>query len=184
MFDSIKASFNHKPKLYANLNTRNSFITNQIAQVRCAKLGLTWNEQFTLAIGYNWLKTNFESTLNNDIQAKLKMHFVSPFVEYSFLEKNNIQVTIPVHLGFGFSFYQDCYDNKYKNNFIVLYEPSMTATYRFLRYFGIGGGIGLRVMLVGNREINEQFSSPTYTISTKVFFGDLYYDIFKKKRQK
>lgn len=181
MFDSISASLTHKPQVYANYDTRNSFITNQIAKIQSVKLGLTWNKQFTLAIGYNWLNTNFQTTLQDGIQAELKTRFITPFVEYSFLEHKNIEVTIPVHLGFGTSFYQDCNNAIYKRNFIMMYEPSMTATLRFLKYFGVGAGIGYRLMLVGNREIQEEFNSPIYVVKTKIFFSDIYNDIFKKK---
>lgn len=180
MFDSINASFKHKPKVYLNYDHRNSFITNQIAKVQSIKIGLTYNQQFTLAIGYNWLNTNFETQLENSVTAKLKMQFITPFTEYSFVEKNNWQVTIPVHLGFGWSFYQDTEDRVYKRNFILLYEPAMTATYRLFNYFGLGAGIGLRVMLIGNKQISENFSSPIYVLKTKIFFSDLYNDIFKK----
>lgn len=182
MFDSIRESFKHKPKIYANYDHRNSFITNQIAKIQSVKLGVTYNNQFTLAIGYNWLNTNFETKLANDITAKLKMRFITPFTEYAFVEKNNWQVTIPVHLGFGWSFYKDDQDRIYKRNFVLLYEPSMTATYRFFKYFGIGAGVGYRIMLIGNRQINEQFNSPIYVLKTKIFFSDLYNDIFNKKK--
>lgn len=180
MFDSISASLKHPPKFYGNYDTRNSFITNEIAKIQSVKIGVTYNKQFTLALGYNWLNTDFESRINNNTPAKLKLRFVTPFVEYAFVEKKNWQVTIPVHLGFGYSFYQDKQDKIYQRNFVVIYEPSMTATYRFLKYFGVGAGVGYRVMLIGNNEINEQFNSPIYVLKTKIFFGDIYKDLFKK----
>jgi hypothetical protein len=181
MFDSIQASLKHKPKIYFNYGTKNSFITNQYAQVQDIKAGVTFNKQFTLAFGYNWLNSNFETTLNDDINAKLKMRYFSPYAEYSFLEHNNIEVTIPVQLGFGWSFYQDDNKLRYKQSFIVTYEPAMTATYRFLKYFGAGAGIGYRLMLIGNNSIHENFNSPIYLLKAKLFFGDIYRDVFKTK---
>lgn len=182
MFDSIRNSLTYPPKIYINYDHRNSFITNQIAKIQSVKIGVTYHNQFTLAFGYNWLNTNFETNLSNGETAKLKMRFLTPFTEYSFVEKNNWQVTIPVHLGFGWSFYKTHDDRVFKRNFILLYEPSMTATYRFFKYFGIGAGLGYRVMLIGNKQINENFNSPIYVLKTKIFFSDLYNDIFKKKK--
>ena len=181
MFESIGESLKEKPKLYFNYGTRNSFITNQYAKVRDIKAGLTYNKQFTLALGYSWLNSNFESTLKNGEIGKLKMRYVTPYVEYSFLEKKNIEVTIPVHLGVGVSFYQDDNKTQYNKSFILTYEPAMTVTYRFLKYFGVGGGLGYRLMLIGNNSINENFTSPIYLLKAKLFFGDIYHDVFKPK---
>ena len=177
MFESIKVSLKHKPSLYATYDGRGSFISNRIAQVKSVKLGVTYNKQFTLALGYNWLKSDFNTNVNEITPAKLRLQYISPYVEYSFLEHKNIEVTIPVILGFGRSFYKGEDQLLYNTGFICTYEPSMTATYRFLKYFGIGGGIGYRILLVGNRKIIEQFNSPTYTFKFKLFFGDIYKDV-------
>lgn len=182
MFESIGESLKEKPKLYFNFSTRNSFITNQYAKVRDIKAGLTYNKQFTLALGYSWLNSNFETTLKDGNNAKLKMRYITPYIEYSFLEKNNIEVTIPVHLGLGVSFYEDEDKKQYNKSFILTYEPAMTLTYRLLKYFGVGGGIGYRIMLIGNNSINENFTSPIYLLKTKLFIGDIYNDIFKPKK--
>lgn len=179
MFDSIQASLQHKPSLYFNYGTRNSFITNQYAKVKDIKAGITFNKQFTLALGYSWLNSDFKSKLSNDVDANLKMRYFTPYMEYSFLEHNNIEVTIPVHLGLGWSFYRDVNKNNYNKSFIITYEPAMTATYRLFKYFGIGAGFGYRLMLIGNSSINENFNSPIYLLKAKLFFGDIYRDLFK-----
>lgn len=179
MFDSIRESLKHKPSLYATFDSRGSFISNEIAQIKSVKLGLTYNKQFTIALGYNWLNTNFETTIGNGVKAKLNMQYITPYIEYSFLERKNIEVTIPVYLGLGRAFYQDEQKNNHQQNFILTYEPAMTATYRFLKYFGVGAGLGYRLMLVGNNKINEQFNSPIYLFKAKIFFGRLYKDLKK-----
>ena len=183
MFDSIRESLKHKPTLYATYDGRGSFISNQIAQVKSVKAGVTFKKQFTLALGYNWLSSNFESQLNDGTKSKLQLQYITPYTEYSFLEHNKIEVTIPIHMGFGQSFYEDEMGSSHNKGFICTYEPSMTATYRFLRYFGVGGGLGYRILLIGNRRINEQFNSPTYTFKFKLFFGYIYQD-YKKMKNK
>lgn len=180
MFDSIRASLKYKPSLYATFDSRGSFISNEIAQIKSVKLGLTFNKQFTIALGYNWLNTNFETDLREGVKGKLTMQYITPYIEYSFLEHKKIEVTIPVYLGFGRSFYRDEQNIKYRENFILTYEPAMTATYRFLKYFGVGAGVGYRLMLVGNNKINERFNSPVYLFKAKIFFGRLYNDLLKK----
>ncbi|MGB1041089.1 MAG: hypothetical protein ACPGVD_09465 [Flavobacteriales bacterium] len=179
MFDSIRVSLKHKPKLYANYGTRNAFFSNQRIQVRDISLGVTFNRQFTLAIGYNWLVSDFQKIYNTEDTAKFKLRYITPFVEYSFLEKNNIEVTIPIYLGFGNSRYQTEDKKIFEKQFVMLYEPGMKVTFRFFRYFGVSGGVGVRMILAGNRQLNQPFLTPTYTVGAKLFLGDIYKDVKK-----
>lgn len=176
MFDSIRVSIKKKPSFYGDYNTRNSFISNYRAQVKGVLAGVTYNKQFIMALGYNWLDTDFESIINENDSVSLKLRYVSPFVQFSFLEKNNFIVSIPIYLGFGQSLYESQDKKQFNKQFVILYEPAMKVTYRFLRYISISGGVGFRVMFLGNRLINENFNSPTYTIGVGLFIGDIYKD--------
>lgn len=178
MFDSIRVSLTHKPTFYGNLTTRNSFISNSRAQVRGFALGVNYNKQFTLAIGYNWMISDFTEVINNDTN-QLKLRYITPFVEYSFLEKNNIEVTIPIYLGFGEAALENSFGQKSKSSFVLLYEPSMKVTYRFFKYFNVSGGLGIRMILAGNNTLNQTFISPTYTIGVGLFIADIYKDVRK-----
>lgn len=179
MFDSIRVSLTHKPTLYVNYNTRNSFISNQRAQVRGIAIGANFNKQFTIALGYNWLITDFEKIGVLGDTSRLKMRYLTPFLEYSFLEKNNLEVTIPIYLGFGRAFYLDKQSNRNNQNFVMLYEPSMKVTYRFFRYFNVSAGLGIRMILAGNTTLNQNFITPTYTLGAGVFLADIYKDVRK-----
>lgn len=174
MFDSIRVSVTKKPSFYGNYNTRNSFISSYRAQIKGVSAGVSYNKQFTMALGYNWLDTEFKSVLNEKDTVGLKLRYISPFVEYSFLEKNNFIVSIPIYLGVGQSLYETKEKQQFKKNLVVLYEPSMKATYRFLRYLNVSAGVGFRIMLIGNKDINENFNSPTYTIGVGMFVGEVY----------
>jgi hypothetical protein len=46
----------------------------------------------------------------------------------------------------------------------------MIVEYQVLGLFGFGGGIGYRLMLKGNRELEQQFTSPMYVIRFRVLF--------------
>lgn len=176
MFDSIRESLTHKPSFYGDYNTRNSFISNYRAQVRGVLGGVTFNNNFTIALSYNWLTTEFNHINSQKDTAALKMRYVAPFVSFSFLEKKNLQLSVPVYLGFGQTFYQTKDKQKSNSHFIVTYEPSMKATYRVFKYFGLSAGIGFRLLLIGNNVVDENFNSPTYTIGIKLFMGDIYQD--------
>ncbi|MDA9261907.1 hypothetical protein N9P38_00950 [Flavobacteriales bacterium] len=174
MFDSIRSSITKKPNFYGDFNTRNSFISNYRAQIKGVFAGVSYNKQFTIALGYNWLDTDFESVINDNDKVGLKLRYISPFVQYSFLEKNNFIVSVPIYLGFGQSLYETEDKKQFKKNLVILYEPAMKVTYRFLRYLNVSAGIGFRVVLIGNNKISENFNSPTYTIGVGMFFGEAY----------
>lgn len=177
MFDSIRESLSHEPSFYGDYNTRNSFIANYHAQVRGVLGGVTFNDNFTIALSYNWLTTEFNHITEEKDTAALKMRYVAPFVSFSFLEKNNLQLSVPVYLGFGQTFYQTKDKAKTNSHFILTYEPSMKATYRIFHYIGISAGVGFRLLLIGNRYVEENFNSPTYTVGVKLFMGDIYRDV-------
>lgn len=176
MFEDIKYSLEQKANFYGNYNTRNSFISNYRAQVKGVSAGVSYNKQFTMALGYNWLDTKFESIFNEIDTVNLKLRYISPFVEYSFLEKNNFIISIPIYLGFGQSLYETENKKQFNKQFVILYEPAMKATYRFLKYISISAGVGFRVVLVGNSKLLENFNSPTYTLGVGLFIGDIYKD--------
>lgn len=184
LIEPIKKSFNYKPKLYFNLDTRNSFITNSYAKIRGFKAGVNFNHTTKFAIGYNWLGSELlrETKINNQIVlAKLNLWYISPYFEYSFYKEKNIELSIPVHLGVGVSNYK-YQESKTKNILHIIYEPAMTIQYRVLKYFAIGGGIGYRLLLTGNEKTVENFNSPIYILKFKIFFGDIYTAIFKKDK--
>lgn len=82
-------------------------------------------------------------------------------------------------MGLGFSSYESNTKQQFNKQFILLYEPSMTVTYRFFRYFGVSAGLGYRLLLLGNKKIHETINSPTYSLGLNLFFGTIYKD-FKK----
>jgi len=174
--DSLKNVFTKKPTLTGKLDSRNSFITGKSAQIRGVKVGVSFGNRMILGLGYNWLNTDFlESVQTNEgsVKADIRFQYLAPFVEYVFYKKNNWQADIPVQIGFGRSFLTyEKYGARYvvERNNIVLYEPSMIVEYQVLGIFGIGGGVGYRLMLKNNREIDQQFTSPMYILRFRILF--------------
>ena len=66
---------------------------------------------------------------------------------------------------------------KLNQKFVITYEPAITFQYRFLKYFGAGLGVGYRLMLKPNPQIEEKFTSPVYILKTKIYFQDIWQDI-------
>ncbi|MFP5471520.1 MAG: hypothetical protein ACLGGV_07970 [Bacteroidia bacterium] len=177
LFDSIKNAFNYKPKPLVSLETRNAFITNSLVKVRAIKAGVSFNNTVRIGLSYNWLKddtaSSFDSTKN------VKLNYVAPFFEYTFYKDQRFAFAIPIKLGFGSAFYKNDKDEISDRQFVATYEPAMLAEVRFLRYFAVGGGVGLRLMLKDNRLLREQLNSPIYIFGFKIYFDTLKEDFIR-----
>jgi hypothetical protein len=62
---------------------------------------------------------------------------------------------------------------QYKSNMIIPIETGVTGNVRFLKYFGITAGIGIRTSLTPN----TYYTAPYYSYGIMVFTKDLIKDI-------
>lgn len=108
--------------------------------------------------------------------ADVRMVYGSAYFEYAFHHDEDWRIILPVQLGAGLSWLQDDGFNS-QRGLVVLYEPSMAIEYGFLDYFAIGGQIGLRLMLINNKDIDKQFTAPTWGLRFRVKLGKLRRDI-------
>ncbi|MDC0314151.1 hypothetical protein OAL26_03395 [Flavobacteriales bacterium] len=176
LFDSIRTSFDYKPKFLLKFDTRNSFISNQYAKIHGVKVGLSFNKTTNIGIGYHWMpKRSLEPTLLNSNKIDLKFGYAVAFFEYNFYKSKHWSAEIPVQIGLGKAQYDDVTPPiTTVSSWIIIYEPAMTIEYKFLRYFGIGGGVGFRLAIKSNKQIKESFTAPEYILRFKIYFGDIY----------
>ena len=183
LFDSIRTSFDYKPKFLLKFDTRNSFISNQYAKIHGIKVGLSFNKTTNIGIGYHWMpKRPLEPTLLNSNKIDLKFGYAVAFFEYNFYKSKYWSAEIPVQIGFGKAQYDDL-DLAMTTgiSWIIIYEPAMTIEYKLLKYFGIGGGVGFRLAIKSNQQIKESFTAPEYILRFKIYSGDIYKDQILKK---
>ena len=176
LFDSIRTSFDYKPKFLLKFDTRNSFISNQYAKIHGIKVGLSFNKTTNIGIGYHWMpKRLIERNFTNSNKIDLKFGYAVAFFEYNFYKSKYWSAEIPVQIGLGKAQYDDLdLAITTGSSWIIIYEPAMTIEYKFLRYFGIGGGVGFRLAIKSNRQIKESFTAPEYILRVKIYFGDIY----------
>ncbi len=177
--DSLRHVLRSKPMPTAKLDSRNSFVTGSSAQIQGVKAGVAYKKVLSFGLGYNWLATDFterKTYENVSYEAFLKLRYVAPFIEYSFYKKGPWEVAVPLQIGAGKSFWQiekDGQKIKLNAGNVWLYEPIMTVEYKVLNLIGIGGGVGYRIMLKNNREIERQFTSPVYVIRARIIFDEV-----------
>jgi len=177
--DSLKQVFKNVPSPTIKIDTRNSFITGQSARVYGVKIGLSYGKRLSFGLGYNWLHSEIEEQIalpTGTVTGLIKLKYIAPFIDYSFYKKGKWEANVPVQIGFGRSFIQVKEKTGNSNlawQSVVLYEPTMTIEYKVLNLFGLGGGIGYRIMLKNNELIDQQFSSPVYVLRFRVIFDEL-----------
>ena len=183
LFDSIRTSLDYKPKFLVKFDTRNSFISNQYAKIHGIKVGLSFNKTTNIGLGYHWMpKRSIEPDPQNLNKIDLKFGYAIAFFEYNFYKSKRWSAEIPVQIGLGKAQYTDVDFGVTKaSSWIIIYEPAMTIEYKFLRYFGLGGGVGFRLAIKTDQQINESFSAPEYILRVKIYFGDIYKEEILKK---
>lgn len=185
--DGFTNSFKSKRSFYFNWDSKITFVSNEIAQVKSIKLGFDFGGKTKFGLGYNWYKGDITRTFLNEsksFEGALKFRYASIFTEYVYFLDKRWEATIPAQIGAGIMQY-NALDAKTRiagtNGVFFLYEASSTLVYRFLRYFGVGLGIGFRlVVLTGPNEYGENLQSPIIMIRTKMYFDHIIAD-FKKR---
>ncbi len=188
-FEGIRASFNEQPVVDVKIDTRNSFIATRLARISGIKVGLDFGGKVRLGLGYNQLMSRIrdkrivaENGRREEVNYRYRFWYLSPYMEYTFLEKSPWEASILVLLGAGRSSFT--YDDlnglevRTPGDFVFLYEPYMTGQYRVLKYLGLGAGVGYRLAYSKDRFSRNQLNSPIYVFKLKVYVAELY-DNFK-----
>lgn len=185
LIDSIALFLEEPPRWVAKLDMRGSFISNQNVRVAGVKLGLEHAGRFQYGLGYSFLLTPVERVRDvpgsGMLNTRLRLGYITPYVDYAFYQRGPWEVRIPVQIGIGAGsvVYRDPEGRKHKlrRSGLLFYEPAMSVQYRFLKYLGVGGGIGYRLVIHTSEGLGEQLTAPTYTLGLRVFFGDIWRDI-------
>jgi hypothetical protein len=157
------------------MDARNAFVTSGFVKVKGIKLGLSHHKKVRYGIGFSWMKTDYYILENLD-STNLRFSYANIFFEYAFFKSKNWQLEIPVQLGFVRISYQDNEKNVLQSQWVPIWEPAMTFEYLFFKYFGIGAGVGYRLVIKSKFPISEQFTSPIYIFRFKIYFDQLYND--------
>jgi len=181
--EELRDAIHEKPRIEARFDSRTSFINQTGVRVSGFKLGIQFDNKLSFGLGYNYLGSRVRRELEVDrniYYVRLRFNVVSPYLEYIFYQDERWELSIPLQFGFGKSYYSNENDigpNRFKSDFVATYEPAITFQYRFLKYFGAGMGIGYRLMIIPNRGVEENFTSPVYIFKLKLYFQDILTDI-------
>ncbi len=175
------------------MDAYNSFVSNKGANTFGYKAGLELNNRIKMGIGYyklisNIVRPDSVGQHNNTLPNKqLEMYYVPALFEYIFYNKDPWQVSIPINIGFGKSYFW-----YYKNTAlergqldkqtVAVLTVNLDGQYKIIKWFGVGAGLGFRVMLKDNNNINENFNSVIYSLRLRLFVDEIYKSLFKKEK--
>lgn len=177
--NEIQEAISSKPRLEFKFDGRNTFISQNGVRFFGFKAGLQFDRKLSIGLGYNFLWSELREDVSYAGQlqpSELVFRYFSPYLDYVFYRDSRWQLSIPVQIGLGESFYRPLdgqRNKKLSRGFVASYEPAIAFEYRFLEYFGIGMGVGYRLMLIPNKKVEEQFTSPVYIFKLKVYFERL-----------
>ncbi len=187
--DSIAQSLKEKVYFTADWGSRNSFIANRRAQMTGYSIGVDFGKNLTIGGGINLLSSplmEYGIIEINDIKItapkKWNINYMAYYLEYTFYHTKHWKFSIPVQAGWGIT-YRSYYLNekltREDRKMMFIYEPTMSGTYKFHRYFGIGADVGYRIVFNKNKAIGR-LTSPVYVFSFKVFYSRMYNDLKTK----
>lgn len=182
-----------KPRFFLQLDRYNSIVADRGADMLGIKAGLEFGKKYRFGIGIFNLKSDIieykklspeqaAEAPADTVKAQLNMGYVPLCFEYIFYNAGKWQFGVPVHLGFGETYFEYFDKNgktsKIKDQKVMLTDVVVSGQYKILRWVGIGAGVGFRKMLIDNPDIQRDFNSPLYNIRIKLFLGEIYRTVF------
>jgi hypothetical protein len=183
-------------KIFFSMDYRNSFITSSEARVTGFRTGVEVGQKYRLGVGYHYLSSEIVRNIPVDLEsgtvntnARVRLRYGSISGEYILFNSELWQVSAPLTLGMGASFYEPP-SNKYertKGEFTFLVEPAVTIQYNIIPFIGIGTGIGYRFMPIGDPNLRSAFATPVYDVRLKLLMNEVVEALFpnglcKKKK--
>ena len=185
--DSLNVVFRSKSIIDARLESRYSFIRNNIISVTGVRLGVAYKRKLRIGGGLSWLETNREysfyqkNALGDLYEEKkyLKFAYICYYIDFVYYRTKRWQLSVPIQAGTGLTWFQKergySLRNTDRKHFLLLYEPGITAQFKLLRYVGLGGDVAFRFIMNRHKKIGEQLNSPTFSIKLLFWPDQLFY---------
>ncbi|HRD37405.1 MAG TPA: hypothetical protein PLC65_02130 [Bacteroidia bacterium] len=193
LFDSLQQIIKSKASIDLRLESRYSFINNELAAINGIRIGASFRRKLRFGGGISWLKSDLYDDIyipnsNGDLISNrkfLRLGYVCLYADVVFYKTKRWQVSVPIQTGLGLSWYQfnDSYNlNSQPKYFLWIYEPGISTHFKIFKWLGLGMDVNYRFTLKNNKNISEQFSSPTYALKFLFWADQLFYDLFPNSK--
>lgn len=195
IFSDINKSLQAKPKYFLTLASFNTFIDGSFASFDGAKTGLAFDKRVKFSVGYFQLANNGvvtpidieEDTLRYRTNGQLEIYFFNLSGEYLFYNEFPWQLSaVPFDLAFGSAHYEYISRLQKKrikgpSEFIILYQPAVTAQYNILTWFGFGVSAGYRFTALRSRQQTRNLDGFNFSLDFRLSVDELYEELVGSK---
>jgi hypothetical protein len=190
--DTIIACLKQKPRLFAKLDSRNSFINNELVNILGAKAGIIYGKRLSFGIGYSQLY-KAPQNLNEEIHYTdasgvenvsikgLRLFYISANIEYVFYQTKHWELSMPLQIGVGQTHYQYELNGikvKSEKNINFIYEPTISVDYKLIKWVGVGVDFGYRFMVANSSKLKQNFNAPIVTFDILIYYSEIYKSLF------
>jgi hypothetical protein len=194
--DTIRYCLQQKPQPFIKFDGRNSFIENSRAKIFGVKAGVSFGKRLHFGLGYNQLippTSSFDKIVYFPdsygsmfpVIKRLRMYYLSVHAEYVFYQTKHWELSMPLQLGIGKSYYTySIFGSKQRSDeaFNFIYEPAVSIEYKIVKWFGVGADVGYRFMLTSDKQLNTNFTSPTYAFKLLIYYSEIFKSLFPKSK--
>jgi hypothetical protein len=191
LLDSLKEIIKSRSTIDLRIESRYSFINNELANISGFRIGVGFKRKLRLGGGISWLSSDLsqnvylpnESNVLTSTPKYLRLGYVCIYADFVFYKTQRWQLSIPVQTGVGYAWYQFNYRydmHSGPKNIFFIYEPGVSTQFKITRWVGLGFDVNYRFVLKNNRYVVDQFSSPTYAPKILFWVDQLFYELFPK----
>lgn len=195
VFSEIKESLHTKPKFFLTLSSYNTWIDGDFASFDGVKTGITFNKKVRFGIGYFALANNGVVTTISvkegdntfDTNGQLELYYFNLSAEYLFYDKFPWQFSVvPFNVAFGSGHYEYVSHASGTrvngpSEFLMTYQPDITAQYNILTWFGFGVTTGYRFTLYRSLEQTKALPGINFSVDFRLSIDELYYELRSSK---
>jgi hypothetical protein len=188
--DSLNGVFKEGIQPNAHWDTWSTYIYGKSLNIQSLKIGALFGKKMEIGLAYNWLANGVyfnEKFENTDYRMQYELRYYGVYSEVKFFKRNRWSGTLPTMIGSGTSYFQfrDIEDRRMeiKKNPVFVFEPSIRFNYNVANLIQVGAGMGYRIMLKKNVEMEERVISPNFLL-TVGFVPDGWWNLWLKLKNR
>ena len=201
-FDNVPEAehgFFYRPKLVLGLGGHNSLVGGNKVRIGGMRLGLEFKRKWKFGLGLNYLNPPLKrwgGTDQDPIEYKIDFAYFSIFGEYIVLNNRRWEFSFPLVLGAGATTISSRVSQEdvfipIRGVALTVRQLSVVGYYKVWKWLGIGASIGYRDVTSRSKRdpelsdlVTKAFDGPNWAIKTKIYLGELWRALFKKKDKK
>lgn len=194
-----KHGFFYRPKIVIGIGGHNSLVGGEKVRIGGMRFGLEFNRKWRFGFGLNYLNPSIHrlgGTEQSPIFYRIDFAYFNIFGEYIILNNRRWEISFPLVFGGGATaissrFNEDDLFIPDRGVGLTVRQLSVVTYYKIWKWLGLGASIGYRDVTSRSKHdpklseiVTTAFDGPNWAIKTKIYVGELFRAIFKKKDKK